>query len=53
MTAAPQFISPPAARDGHVNVIGGSGFIGTRLCERFVREGGPAFTIIDLSLIHI
>ena len=47
MTPAPQSVSTPAARDGHVNVIGGSGFIGTRLCERFVREGGPGFTIID------
>lgn len=34
-------------RVSHVNVIGGSGFIGTRLCERFVREGGPSFRIVD------
>jgi nucleoside-diphosphate-sugar epimerase len=48
MTAAPETppSSPPSSID-HVNVIGGSGFIGTRLCERFTREGGPAFTIID------
>jgi nucleoside-diphosphate-sugar epimerase len=48
MTAAPETppSSPPSGID-HVNVIGGSGFIGTRLCERFARDGGPAFTIVD------
>ncbi len=48
MTPAP--IPASAARPSgidHVNVIGGSGFIGTRLCELFAREGGPRFTIID------
>ena len=49
MTPLPENSAPMSAvpRAGHVNVIGGSGFIGTRLCERFAREGGPAFTIID------
>lgn len=37
----------PPAPAGHVNVIGGSGFIGTRLCERFARDGGPSFGIVD------
>lgn len=47
MTLAPERSPAPASGIDHVNVIGGSGFIGTRLCERFVREGGPRFTIID------
>ena len=45
MTPAPE--RSPSSGIDHVNVIGGSGFIGTRLCERFTREGGPRFTIID------
>ena len=49
MTPAPDnsALMSAVARARHVNVIGGSGFIGTRLCERFARDGGPAFTIID------
>lgn len=30
-----------------VNIIGGSGFIGSRLCRRLAATGGPNFTIID------
>jgi len=30
-----------------VNIIGGSGFIGTRLCRRLAATGKPDFTIID------
>ena len=30
-----------------VNIIGGSGFIGSRLCRRLAATGGPSFTIID------
>jgi len=29
-----------------IDVVGGSGFIGTRLCQRFVRSG-KAFQILD------
>lgn len=31
-----------------VNVVGGSGFIGTRLCSRLQAAGRPAFTILDV-----
>jgi len=30
-----------------IGVIGGSGFVGTRLCRRF-EAGNKAFTILDL-----
>lgn len=30
-----------------ISVIGGSGFIGTRLCARFLSDGGQRFRIID------
>lgn len=30
-----------------LNVVGGAGFIGTRLCRRLVASGKPPFTIID------
>jgi nucleoside-diphosphate-sugar epimerase len=32
-----------------VDVIGGSGFIGTRLCQRFHKVSDITFTILDKS----
>jgi nucleoside-diphosphate-sugar epimerase len=33
-----------------INIIGGSGFIGTRLCQRLVKDSEIAFTILDKNM---